>query len=158
MFKNGRYIVITARNSEQLQDTYQQLQGIGHRQIIADLNNEEDLKRLAENTPELHGIVHNAGITKPLPFKFINRKDFDVLMQTDFYAPAFITQYLQKQKKIQKGSSIVFIATFSVGVGDSMYSATKGAICSLSKALALELSKQQIRVNCIQPGVMGQID
>ncbi|MDR2384303.1 MAG: SDR family oxidoreductase [Tannerella sp.] len=155
--KMGATMVITARNSERLQDTYQQMQGSGHRQIIADLNNEEDLKRLAGDAPEFHGIVHNAGITKTLPFKFINRKDFDVLMQTNFYAPVFITQYLQKQKKIRRESSVVFIssiAAFSVGIGDSMYSATKGAIGSLSKALALELSKQQIRVNCIQPGIV----
>jgi NAD(P)-dependent dehydrogenase (short-subunit alcohol dehydrogenase family) len=155
--KMGAILVITARNSERLQDTYQRLQGTGHRQIIADLNNEDDIKRLAENTPELHGIVHNAGITKTLPFKFINRKDFDVLMQTNFYAPVFITQQLHKLKKIQRETSIVFISsivTFSVGVGDSMYSATKGAISSLAKTLALELSKQQIRVNCIQPGIV----
>jgi NAD(P)-dependent dehydrogenase (short-subunit alcohol dehydrogenase family) len=155
--KMGATLIITARNSERLQDTYQQLQGGGHQQIIADLSSEEDLKRLAENTPELHGVVHNAGVTKTLPFKFINRKEFDVLMQTNFYAPVFITQYLQKQKKIRKEASIVFIssiATFSVAVGDSMYSASKGAMSSFAKALALELSKQQIRVNCIQPGVV----
>jgi NAD(P)-dependent dehydrogenase (short-subunit alcohol dehydrogenase family) len=155
--KMGATVIITARNSERLQDTYQQLQGVGHRQIIADLSNEEDVKRLADNAPELHGIVHNAGITKTTPFKFIGRKDFDVLMQTNFYAPVFITQYLQKQKKIRKEASIVFIssvATFSVGVGDSIYSATKGAMSSFAKVLALELSKQQIRVNCIQPGIV----
>jgi NAD(P)-dependent dehydrogenase (short-subunit alcohol dehydrogenase family) len=155
--KMGATLIITARNSERLQDTFQQLQGAGHQQIIADLNNEEDLKKITENAPEFHGIVHNAGITKTLPFKFINRKDFDVLMQTNFFAPVFITQYLQKQKKIQKKASIVFISsivTFSVGVGDSMYSATKGAMNSFAKTLALELSKQQIRVNCIQPGII----
>jgi NAD(P)-dependent dehydrogenase (short-subunit alcohol dehydrogenase family) len=155
--KMGAILIITARNSERLQDTFQRLQGNGHQQIIADLNNEEDLRKLVENTPELHGIVHNAGMTKTLPFKFINRKDFDVLMQTNFYAPVFITQYLQKQKKIRKEASIVFIssiATFSAGVGDSMYAATKGAVSSLSKTLALELSKQQIRINCIQPGII----
>jgi NAD(P)-dependent dehydrogenase (short-subunit alcohol dehydrogenase family) len=155
--KMGAALIITARNSERLQNTYQQLQGIGHRQIIADLNSEEGLKRLVENVPELHGIVHNAGITKTLPFKFINRKAFDVLMQTNFYAPVFITQQLHKLKKIQKGASIVFISSigaFSVSVGDSMYSATKGAVNSFAKTLALELSKQQIRVNCIQPGMV----
>jgi NAD(P)-dependent dehydrogenase (short-subunit alcohol dehydrogenase family) len=155
--KMGATMVITARNSERLQDTYQQLQGTSHRQIIADLNSEEDLRRLAEDAPELHGIVHNAGVTKTLPFKFINRKDFDVLMQTNFYAPVFITQYLQRQKKIRRESSIVFIssvATFSVDVGNAMYSATKGAVNSFVKVLAMEMSKQQIRLNTIQPGMV----
>jgi NAD(P)-dependent dehydrogenase (short-subunit alcohol dehydrogenase family) len=153
----GATLAITARHSERLQDTYQQLEGSGHQQITADLTNETDLKKIADASPELDGIVHNAGSTKTLPFKFINGKEFDVLMQTNFYAPVFITQYLHKQKKIHKESSIVFIssiATFSVGVGDSMYSATKGAIRSFAKVLAVEMSKQQIRVNCIQPGVV----
>lgn len=155
--KMGATMVITARSSERLQDTYQQLHGAGHLQIVADLSSEEDVKSLAENAPELHGIVHNAGITKTLPFKFINRKDFDVLMQTNFYAPVFITQQLHKLKKIRKGAAIVFIssiATFSVDVGNAMYSATKGAVNSFVKVLAVEMSKQQIRVNSIQPGMV----
>lgn len=155
--KMGATLVITARNAERLQETYQQLLGEKHQQIVADLNDDIQLKTLTENVPELHGIVHNAGATKHLPFKFINRKDFDNLMQTNFYAPAFITQNLHKMKKIQKEASIVFIssvATFSVGVGDSMYSATKGAMNSFAKSLALELSKQKVRVNCVQPGVV----
>jgi NAD(P)-dependent dehydrogenase (short-subunit alcohol dehydrogenase family) len=155
--KMGATMVITGRNAERLQETFVQLQGAGHSQVIADLNDEAQVKTLVENVPELHGIVHNAGFTITLPFKFINRADFDGLMQTNFFAPVFITQQLHKQKKIRKGSSIVFIssiATFTVGIGDSMYAATKGAVNAFAKVLAVELAKQQIRVNCVQPGVV----
>jgi NAD(P)-dependent dehydrogenase (short-subunit alcohol dehydrogenase family) len=155
--KMGATMVITGRNAERLQETFVQLQGTGHSQVIADLNDEAQVKTLVENVLELHGIVHNAGFTKTLPFKFINRAEFDGLMQTNFFAPVFITQQLHKQKKIRKGNSIVFIssiATFTVGIGDSMYAATKGAVSSFAKVLAVELAKQQIRVNCVQPGVV----
>jgi NAD(P)-dependent dehydrogenase (short-subunit alcohol dehydrogenase family) len=155
--KMGAKIIITGRNAARLQDTYVQLHGNSHQQIATDLNDEEQIKLLVERMPEIHGIVHNAGATKILPFKFINRKDFDALMQTNFFAPVFITQQLHKQKKIQKRASIVFIssiATFSVDIGNAMYSATKGAINSFAKVLAVELSKQQIRVNYIQPGMV----
>ena len=43
-------------------------------------------------------------------------------------------------------------STFNVKVGNSLYSATKGAVNSFAKAMALEVSKQKMRVNCIQPG------
>jgi NAD(P)-dependent dehydrogenase (short-subunit alcohol dehydrogenase family) len=156
--KMGATMVISGRNAERLQETFAQLQGAGHLQVIADLSDEVQVKTLVENMPELHGIVHNAGFTKTLPFKFINRSDFDNLMQTNFFAPVFITQQLHKQKKIRKGSSIVFIssiATFTVDVGNAMYSATKGAVGSFAKVLAVELARQQIRVNCIQPGMVN---
>ena len=60
-----------------------------------------------------------------------------------------------KKKKLKKGASVVFISsvsTFNVKVGNSLYSATKGAVNSFAKAMALEVSKQGMRVNCIQPG------
>ena len=44
------------------------------------------------------------------------------------------------------------VSTFNVKVGNSLYSATKGAVNSFAKAMALEVSKQEMRVNCIQPG------
>lgn len=56
---------------------------------------------------------------------------------------------------MNKSSSIVFISsvsTFNVKIGNSLYSATKGAVNSFARAMALEVSKQDMRVNCIQPG------
>ena len=44
------------------------------------------------------------------------------------------------------------MSTFNVKIGNSLYSATKGAANSFAKAMALEVSKQKMRVNCIQPG------
>lgn len=52
-------------------------------------------------------------------------------------------------------ASIVLISsvsTFNVKVGNSLYSSTKGAMNSFAKAMALEVAKLKIRVNCIQPG------
>ena len=44
------------------------------------------------------------------------------------------------------------VSTFNVKVGNSLYSSTKGAMNSFAKAMALEVAKLKIRVNCIQPG------
>ncbi|GHT66715.1 3-oxoacyl-ACP reductase [Bacteroidia bacterium] len=154
----GAKVVITGRNAARLQETFSQLEGNGHIQLVADLSDEQELKILVEQTPIINGIVNNAGIGKTVPFKFINQTEFDKIMQTNFFAPVFLTQQLHKVKKLQKGSSVVFISsisTFAVGIGDSMYAASKGAINAFVKTMAVELAKQQIRVNYVQPGVVS---
>jgi NAD(P)-dependent dehydrogenase (short-subunit alcohol dehydrogenase family) len=156
--KMGAKVIITGRNEQRLQETYKQLEGERHQQVVADMNDNQQIKSLTDSLPELNGIVHNAGITKNLPFKFINQEEFNRLMQTNFYAPVFITQQLFKSKKLQRESSVVFIssiAAFSVGLGDSMYAASKGAINSFAKVMAVELARQKIRINFIQPGVVN---
>ena len=62
-----------------------------------------------------------------------------------------------KKKKLSKGASVVFISsvsTFNVKVGNSLYSATKGAIISFTKSAAKELAPQGIRVNAVAPGIV----
>jgi len=156
--KMGARLIITGRNEERLQQTFGQLEGEEHQQIIADLNEESQIAALIHKLPELQGIVHCAGIAVNKPFKFVKQEEFNRLMQTNFYAPVFVTQQLYKSKKLLKSSSIVFIssiATYTVGLGDSMYAASKGAVNAFAKVMAVELAKQKIRVNFIQPGVVN---
>jgi NAD(P)-dependent dehydrogenase (short-subunit alcohol dehydrogenase family) len=68
-----------------------------------------------------------------------------------------LIQKLLKQKKINKGGSIVFISSISTEYadkGNSIYAASKGGINSFMKVLALELASQKITCNCIQPGMV----
>jgi Dehydrogenases with different specificities (related to short-chain alcohol dehydrogenases) len=155
--KMGAHVVITGRNETRLRETFDLLLGNSHLLFAADLNDSSQIQLLIKNLPPLNGVVHNAGVAKNLPFKFIKQEEFDRLMQVNFYAPVFITKELLKLKKIQREGSVVFIssiASFSVGVGDSMYAASKGALNSFAKVIAVELAKQKIRVNCIQPGII----
>ena len=150
-------LVITGRNIERLSETLAMLEGAGHTQIVADLTNDAQLKELVEQSPSLNGVVLCAGIDKRLPVKFINKDDFETVMQTNLFSPSFLMQHLLKKKKIEKQSSIVFISSIaacSADMGHAMYSASKGAINSLAKVMALELAQQKIRVNCILPGVV----
>ena len=60
--KLGAKVIVTARNPERLQETFDQLVGEGHRQIIADISKEEDICSLVEQVPVLDGVVNNAGV------------------------------------------------------------------------------------------------
>ena len=156
--KAGATLIISGRDEERLKETLHSLEGSVHRQIIADLQKQEDIPRLVEELPALDGVIHAAGIVKTLPFPFINREDFSAIIETNLMAPAMLSQLLVKSKKMNKDSSIVFISSISgtrcAIPGNSMYSASKGAINGLMKNMALDLAPKKIRVNSIAPGMI----
>ncbi len=155
--KLGAKVIITARSEERLNDTYKQLEGDGHIKFMADLKTEEQVTEQIKNLPEISGLVNVAGILKTLPFQFVNRIDLTEVFDVNFFAPVLLSQKLIKNKKLKKGGSIVFLSSIDGPViahfGNSMYSATKGAITAIAKSMALDLAAKGIRVNCILPGM-----
>lgn len=155
----GANVIITGRNVERLAETYSLLEGSNHKQIIADLCNDDAIKILIDNLPTLNGIVHCAGITDHKPPQFINQKNLTEIFNINFFSPALITNALIKNKKIAREGSIVFLASTSGVYGSfitgSSYSATKGAIAGLAKGLALDLAPKKIRVNSVCPAMIN---
>ena len=154
----GAKVVITGRNEQRLQETYGQLEGTHPAYIVADLTKKEDIETLVNQIDSLNGLVNCAGLTIPKPFKFLQEEDIQEVMTVNFNAPLLLTQLLVKKKKLQKASSIIFISSISGTkvsyIGNSIYSASKGAINGICKGLALELASQQIRVNTVTPGMV----
>ena len=99
-----------------------------------------------------------AGILRTLPFRFVNAEVLESIMSVNFTAPVLLSAKLVKKKKFSKNSSIVFISSISgivcVGGGNSVYSASKGAINGVMKNMALDLSPKNIRVNSVNPGMV----
>jgi len=156
--KMGANLVITGRNPKRLNDTIQALTGNNHIQILADLAIDDEIENLVEQCPELDGFVSNAGIPKLMIVKFIQKEDLNEIIKVNTIAPILLTSTLIKKKKLKKGSSIVFISSIS-GVnistlGESSYSASKGAIHGFVKGAAIDLASQKIRVNSINPGLI----
>lgn len=156
--KMGATVVITGRNLERLEATFQLLEGVNHLMIGTNLNTEEGLETLMKELSNIDGIVHSAGLTKSLPFQFATRENIDEVMNVNFYAPAEITRRAIKAKKINKNGAIVFISSVSgiycSAVASSIYSASKGAVNGLIKGMALDLATKGIRVNSVNPGVI----
>ena len=154
--KMGAAVIITARNREQLQETFSQLEGNGHKIFIADLTKPEDIDKLAGSVDKLNGLVNNAGVNKLLPPQFINEKDLSMIFQVNTIAPILLSQKLLKSKKLEKGASIVFTSSiagvYNVSPANSMYSSSKGAINGFMKNLALDLMEKGIRCNSVNPG------
>lgn len=151
----GATLIITARNEERLNQTFQELVGEGHTKIVADLTQAQDIELLIEQLPIVDGMALCAGITKTLPVKFINDQAVEEIFQTNTFSSIKLIQQLLKKKKVAKKGSVVFISSISTAYadkGNAIYAASKGALNSFSKVLALESAAQGIRSNCIQPG------
>lgn len=156
--KMGANLIISGRNEIHLKETLQQLEGRNHKYVIADLTIEDELVNLSKKLPLLNGLVNCAGLTKVLPFSFATRASFEEVMDVNFFAPTELTRLLVKTKKMNKGASIVFISSVSgvycSAVASSIYSASKGAVNGLVKGVALDLAAKEIRVNCVNPGMI----
>ena len=155
--KLGAHVVVTGRDAARLQETFDQLEGEGHLQIIADLTNPESMDQLVAEVPQLDGLVNNAGIGYNKPMAFIKQSDLDAMFDTNTFAPVLLTKLIVKKKKLNKGASIVFtssIAAMRETMGNAIYSMTKAAIASFAKTCALELGEKGIRVNSVHPGMV----
>lgn len=153
----GARVISTGRNPERLEQTLSMMEGDSHQIISADLTEAEDITKLADFCSPLDGIVHNAGVMERLPARMIEPADIERVMKSNFDAPVLLQKALMKKKKMNPGASVVFIssrAATAPSAGNSLYAASKGALISYSKVLALELADRKIRVNCICPGMV----
>ncbi len=155
--KMGAKCIITGRNAERLQATFDALEGDGHQQIIADLTNEEDMIRLVNECPQLDGLVNNAGLGNTLPVQFYSEEQIQRIFGTNFIAPTLLTKNLLKKKRLCKGASVVFTSSIASNhhvVGKSLYGCSKAAIETYTKYASRELATKKIRCNSVHPGMV----
>lgn len=153
----GAKIVITARDQAKLRETLDRMSGSDHILLPADLTVQDDINSLIKKMPKLDGVVQCAGIGDRTLCKNMTANDIEKVFKSNVKAPFLLQSQLLQQKKINKLASIVFIASKAVdfpSIGNSLYSASKGAILAYSKCLALELAPRQIRVNSICPAMV----
>lgn len=154
----GATCILTARNQDRLQQTLDSLEGEGHQVLVSDLSSAEGVQKVVESLPKVNGVVCCAGVVETKMLKFTEEDDLLHLFNTNAFSAIRLVREMVQQKRLQKESSIVLISSIS-GVrcgylGGSLYGATKGALEGFTKATALELAPQKIRVNTITPGMI----
>lgn len=156
--KMGAKLVITGRNEERLQETFGRLDGEGHAQIIAELTEPADVKRLVDVCPELNGLVLCAGRGMTLPFLFSSQEKFADMMQINFFSAVEVLRLLAKKKKFATTASVVMVSSIGgllkFGGANTIYGATKAALNSVMRFAAVELAPKNIRVNTVNPGMV----
>ncbi len=159
--KLGASVVLVARNVQRLEQTMSALSGSGHRVESFDVTAFNEipcwLKNLAADLGGLDGIVHSAGIQNTQAIRFLDKATVDEVMEINVLSSIALAKGFRQKGVHAPNSSIVFVASVMGLVGQAArvaYSASKGALISMSKSLALELAREHIRVNCVAPGVV----
>ena len=153
----GAKVIINGRNTQKLRDTLSYLLGDGHEIVPGDLIDSVALESIVNTIPKLDGIVHCAGIGTRILCRNITEADIDQTIGVNFKAPVLLQTEILKKKKLNKGGSVVFVASMSYdspSIGNALYAASKGALISYANCLQLELAPRMIRVNCISPAMV----
>ena len=157
--KLGAKVVVTARNEHRLKETMSQLEGEGHRMILAELTQQEELEKLLDSIDALNGVVLCAGKGTTSPFPFSTRDKYDSIFDVNFFAPVELLRLLVKKKKLEKESSVVFVSSIggvkSFQLGNGVYGPSKAALNSTMQFCAKELATKKIRVNSVNPGMVN---
>ena len=157
----GARIVLVGRNSERLAETVRNLSGTGHCTEAFDLAQTEQisawLKDLCTVTGPLNGLVHCAGIHSTMPLRVLSPRVFEQVYRINVSAAAMLAKGFRQTGCYIPGGSIVLVSSVMGLVGEvavSAYSSSKAAVLGLTRALALELAREKIRVNCVVPGLV----
>jgi NAD(P)-dependent dehydrogenase (short-subunit alcohol dehydrogenase family) len=158
--ESGANLILIARNTERLTELKRKLPGNNHLIYSLDLGEYDKIEPCIEDAVtkigRINGFVHSAGfeITKPVKNMLIS--DYEKLFMINTITAFEITRILSKKKNVpEEGASYVFIAALIGLIGRPAligYGASKGALISGMKTIALELANKKIRANCISPG------
>ena len=139
----------------------QEIRALGRRAeaFQADFNRVDEAVRLGDQAIAFLGgvdcLINNAGITFNLPFLEVQPEQFDCLYHVNIRAQFFLTQRVAKDMLQHGGGAVCNLASVHAVAGapeHSVYAGTKGAIVAYTRALAVELAHQGIRVNAVAPG------
>jgi len=158
----GANVILIARNKERLKETYNKLDIGNHLIISQDITEYDKLKEIVNTAVDkigkISGFVHSAGIEMTVPLRSMTPSYYENMFATNVISGFELVRIISKKKYLdEKGASFVFISSVMGILGQAGkvgYCSSKGALISGAKAIALELVKKNIRVNCILPGVV----
>lgn len=160
--KLGARLTLVGRSEERLLETKQMLEGSEHVVEPMDLSQASKIpswmKHIAKESGAFSGVVHSAGIQGVAPVRFLKDDDFTHMMNVNVNSAVQLAKGFRQKGVLGESGSLVFISSV-VGIvgqaGIASYSASKGAINSLTRCLALEFAPESIRVNCVAPGIVN---
>jgi 3-oxoacyl-[acyl-carrier protein] reductase len=159
--RQGATVLALGRDVGRLSDLGEGLGGRPHHLIEFDLTDADAIpamvKDLSIQFGRLDGLVHSAGIHSAMPLRGVNAVGIDQLLHANVTTGFLLAKALRHKQVRAATPSIVFLSSAAGLVGQSgvsAYSASKGAVIAATKSLAVELARDQIRVNCVCPGVV----
>ena len=162
--KEGAKVVIHGRREENTRNTFDQVKKTGGDciYVLGDVRKEEDVKHVVEAALDNYGridiLFNNAGVGYSSGYRFspipqVPTKDWDNVFEINIRSIYFFCKYVLPHMIKQEKGAILNCCSINgvVGCGAETYSATKGAMLALTRAMAVENGKYKIRVNCVSP-------
>jgi len=160
LLREGATVGIHGRDPEVVQRLARQFDPERAIAVAADLSDPEQARGMVERfvaaTDRIDGLVNNVGGGRSSAFRGISLADWRATFSTNVEAAFVATQAAYVRMRKQKGGAIVNMASLAAhGPGKWMgadYAASKAALVSLTRSLALEAARLNIRCNAISPG------
>lgn len=158
----GANLVLLDINEEQLNVTKSLCNPeVSCRGYHCDLTNADSLeplvKQIVTENGLINGMLYCAGIEKTLPYNKFSSADYDRIYSVNVVGAMNLLKYLTKKGVRADNAKYVLVASITAIVGRpgvAAYAASKGAIVSLVKTLALEMATKGMNINCISPGTI----
>ncbi|NIO40221.1 MAG: glucose 1-dehydrogenase [Burkholderiales bacterium] len=157
----GADIVLLGRTASHLQEVSGRIADAGGSALVlcCDVTSDAELRSTIATLPSLDILVNNAGTNFPEPFVDVSDEHLDAMLDLNVracfvVAQAAVKKMLEDDARVEKGGCIINMSSQMGHVGSpnrTVYCMTKHALEGLTKAMAVELAAQNIRVNSIGP-------
>ena len=124
---------------------------------ICDIAQEDQVKNALAGLPRLDALVNSAGIARRAKVDETDMADFDAVMAVNVRGSFLTSKYALPYLRVQ-GGAIVHLSSGVATTGTrnrAAYTASKGAVLSLTLNMALDYAADKVRVNCICPGFVN---
>lgn len=158
----GANVVASSRRIEEVEKTAAEIEEKGRQTLrfTSDVSDKSTLENLLSECLKAFGrvdiLVNSAGVTKRTPTLEVPEDEWNWIIETNLTGTLRACQVFGRQMIEQKYGRIINIASLSTFVAlyeVAAYAASKAAVASLTKSLAIEWSQHGVNVNAIAPGV-----
>ena len=162
--EQGAKVVIVDVDKEKGQALASQLQQQGHEILFlaSDVGNKVEVDAVIAQVLAKHGrldvLVSNAGIFKAAPFLEVSESDFDEVLRVNLKGAFLVGQAAARVMKEKGGGAIVHMSSVNAVMAIpeiASYNVSKGGLNQLTRAMALALADDGIRVNAVAPGTIA---
>lgn len=157
----GANLIMLGRDHKKLEKIFASLNAGNHSLLSYDLTDLDGIGLAIQESlnkyGKINGFVHSAGLDKTRPLNSLKPDDYQSIFNTNVISGFEIARIISKKQYCCEGASYIFIASVMALTGEPAkiaYSASKGALLSGSRSMALELAHKKIRVNCISPAIV----
>ena len=158
LVNSGANVIATGTNEEKLKSITTKFANVITKKF--DISNHQEIEKFIDDCyddldKKIDVIINNAGITKDNLSIRMNKNEWDQVLNINLTSTFLLSKcVIRKMIKANEGKiiNITSIVAHTGNLGQSNYSASKAAVLGMSKSLALEYAKKNIKVNCISPG------